>query len=115
MRKAAVSKSKNTRVILPDSDKLGFVVASFFATLVLAINVFFLSVHAAEIAFRVTLTFAVSWAATAVMVHYMVSTTVREIRAERAARRRAQMRAEEEMEEETGEGTAPEGTAGERE
>jgi len=108
-----MSETRNIRVILPDSDKLGFVAASFFATLVLAINVFFLSVHVMEIVYRVTLTFAVSWAATAIMVHYMVTTTVREIRAERATRRKARLLAEDEMENESGEETTPEGTAGE--
>ena len=90
---------------MPDGDKLGFVVASFFATLVLAINVFFLSVRAVEVAFRVALTFSVCWVATATVVHYMVSTTVMEMHAEMAARRRARQEAEEEeeMESEAGE------------
>jgi hypothetical protein len=116
MRKAVVSRTRHTRVILPDSDKLGLVVASFLATVVLAINVFYLSVQAVEVVYRVTVTFAVAWAATAIMVHYMISTTVREIRAARAARRRAALMAEEELEEqEAGEGTPPAETAGEPE
>ena len=103
MPKAVLKKKKSARVILPDSDKLGFVVGSFLATVVLAINVFFLSVSVIEIVFRVTLTFAVSWVATAIMVHYMVSTTVAEIQAERAAKRRAQKETEKHIEGESGE------------
>ncbi len=115
MLKTAVRSRKNVRVILPDSDKLGLVVASFCATLVLAANFFLHSASFVEVAFRVSLTFAVSWIATALLTHYMISATVAEIRAERLARRKARIEAEREIEEEAGEHYSPEGITGEEE
>ncbi len=106
MAKAGTRKQSGMRVILPDSDKLGFVVAWFFATVVLAVNLFVYSVNLVETAYRVSLTFAVSWAVTAVAVHYVVSTMVAEVRAERRARKKARQ-AEEEVLDAVGAGEPP--------
>ena len=114
MPKAATRKRRHVRVVLPDSDKLGFVVASFFATLVLAINLFFRSVYLIEVAFRVALTFAVCWMVTALAAHYLIAATVAEMRAEKAVKRKAREQAEPEVEGEPVE-EAPEGITGEQE
>ena len=114
MPKTVVRRRENIRVILPDSDKLGLVVASFCETLVLAIRLDLGSAEPLEIAYRVSLTFAASWGATALLVHYLVSAMVAEVRAERAARRRARAEAERALDDDSGDEEAPEGTTGEQ-
>jgi predicted benzoate:H+ symporter BenE len=113
MSKTVVRRKENIRVILPDSDKLGLLVASFCATLVMAINFIFSLAEPLEIAYRVALTFAASWAATAALVHYLVSALMTEARAERAAKRRARAEAERAMQDETDDESALEGLTGE--
>ncbi|HOF38978.1 MAG TPA: hypothetical protein PLD73_02820 [Candidatus Hydrogenedentes bacterium] len=113
MPRTIVRRRENFRVILPDSDKLGLLVASFCATLVMAIHFIFSSAEPLEIAYRVVLTFAASWTATAALVHYLISAMMAEARAERAARRRTRAEAERAMQDEADDESAPEGMTGE--
>ena len=85
----AKSKKPKTYVTLrPDSDKLGFLAASFSATAVLFFNLFYLVVAPMEIVFRVVVTFAVTWFAIACLVRNVTYHCMMEIRARKKVKRK---------------------------